>query len=87
MTDHAELPPRSFFNADDLSLLIMEHPDAPQFLAVKIADAHDAALAALVAERDALAAEVSKLRTPEWFYNACGLAHPSDAAQAAPEED
>jgi hypothetical protein len=52
MTDHAELPPRSFFNADDLSLLIMEHPDAPQFLAVKIADAHDAALAALVVERD-----------------------------------
>jgi hypothetical protein len=54
MTDHAELPPRSFFNADDLSLLIAEHPDAPQFLAVKIADAHDAAIAALVAERDAL---------------------------------
>lgn len=54
MTDHAELPPRSFFNADDLSLLIMEHPDAPQFLAVKIADAHDAALSALVAERDRL---------------------------------
>ena len=48
MTDHAELPPRSFFNADDLSLLIAEHPDSAQFLAVKIADSHDAALAALM---------------------------------------
>lgn len=28
------------------------------------------ALAAVVEERDALAAEVAKLRTPEWFYNA-----------------
>jgi hypothetical protein len=57
MTDHAELPPRSFFNADDLSLLIAEHPDAPQFLAVKIADEHDAAMAKILrATADALLA-------------------------------
>lgn len=47
-------PARSFFNADDLSLLIMEHPDAPQFLAVKIADEHDAAMAQSRARIEAL---------------------------------
>lgn len=52
-----ELVERSFFNADDLSLLIMEHPDAPQFLAVKIANEHDAAMArSLEATADALLA-------------------------------
>ena len=52
-----ELVERSFFNADDLSLLIMEHPDAPQYLAVKIANEHDAAMArSLEATADALLA-------------------------------
>jgi hypothetical protein len=57
MNTTSEIVERSFFNADDLSLLIMEHPDAPQFLAVKIADEHDAAMAqSLEATADALLA-------------------------------
>jgi len=58
MTDQPDnLMKRSFFNADDLSLFIMEHHDAPQFLAVKIADEHDAAMAeSLRATADALLA-------------------------------
>jgi hypothetical protein len=60
---------RSFFNADDLALLLMEHPDSPQYLAVKIADAHDAAIAeALTLDDEAiedLAAQFGKRGVPD----------------------
>lgn len=44
-------------------------PTDAEVLTLMLAEAR-ARVDALVAERDALAAEVAKLRTPEWFYNA-----------------
>ena len=80
MTEQHDLPPRSFFNADDLSLLIMAHPDAPQFLAVKIADEHDAAMAKSRSRIEALERDNARMREAlEQIEAACPFTPPHPA--------